>query len=201
MNEKARGPRGAEIMFSTEQLDEPLLVELHGYWARVRRERRCPVRSDIDPIEIPHLLPHLAITEIVEDRSTGRKFRIRYRLAGTQIEQHFGCSLTNRYLDDLIQGPFIDFIDSLYSELIRSRLPHYSESTFGISSEADSLRAKRLLLPLSDDQQRVNMVLGGVIFSNDKPHRQRTVLHSHKHFVPSSDGKHGTLSHPAALDT
>lgn len=184
-------------MFSTEQLDEPRLVELHGYWAGVRRGRECPVRSDIDPIEIPHLLPHLAITEIVEDQSTGRKFRIRYRLAGTQIEQYFGCSLTNQYLDDLIQGPFTDFIESLYSELIRTRLPHYSESTFAISGEADALRAKRLLLPLSDDQKCVNMVLGGVIFSNDKPHRQRTVLHSHKHFVPSTDRKRSTLSHRA----
>jgi len=188
-------------MFSTEQLDEPLLVELHDYWTRVRRGRECPVRSDIDPIEIPHLLPHLAITEIVGDQSTGREFRIRYRLAGTQIEQHFGCSLTNQYLDDLIQGPFIDFIDSLYSELIHTRLPHYSESTFGLSGEADALRAKRLLLPLSDDQKHVNMVLGGVIFSNDKPHRQRTVLHSHKHFIPSTDRKHNTVSHRAILGT
>lgn len=188
-------------MFSSKQLDEPLLVELHEYWARLRRGRQCPARSDIDPIAIPHLLPHLAITEIVDGQGTGRAFRIRYRLAGTQIEQHFGCSLTNQYLDDLIQGPFIDFIDSLYSELIRTRLPHYSKSTFATFDDAGALRAKRLLLPLSDDQKRVNMVLAGVIFSNDKPHRQRTVLRAHKHFVPSSDGNRSTLSHPAVSGT
>lgn len=171
-----------------EKLDEPVLAELYSYWAARCGDRRAPARSDIDPIDIPQLLPHLALTEIVPGNDSDT-FRIRYRLAGTQIEERFGCALTNRYFDEVMQGPFADYITGLYRRVQEDMAPHYSESRFG-PDEAEALCAKRLLLPLSDDQESVNMVLAGVVFFGGTTNDRKTVLHALDHF--NNAGEAGT---------
>jgi len=164
-----------------EKLDEPVLAELYSYWSDRCAGRKAPTRADIDPIDIPHLLPHLALVELVR-ADCGADFRIRYRLAGTQIEERFGCRLTNRFFDEVIQGPFVDYMTRLYQELAADMAPNYSESSFG-PDVAEALRAKRLLLPLSDDQESVTMVLAGVVFFDGNPLDRKTVLNTHDHFT------------------
>lgn len=163
-------------MQSIENLDEPLLAELYSYWSARRREGGVPSRADIDPIDIPHLLPHLMLAEVVRGSgSNGNDFRIRYRLAGTEIEEHFGCPLTNRFLDDLVDERLADYVMGLYRGLMAEMAPLYNETLFG-SNASESLRAKCLLLPLSDDQKTVNLVLAGSIISARNPTRRRTIL-------------------------
>lgn len=167
-----------------DNLDEPLLAELYSYWSQRRRGRKVPARADIDPIDIPQLLPHVTLTELV-DAKADAGFRIRFRLAGTQIEERFGCPLTNRYLDELVEGPFVQYVMDLYARLIDEMAPLYSEARFG-ADFAEALHAKRLMLPLSDDQVRVNMVLAGVVFFDGNPNKRKTILRSHEQFVSTT---------------
>lgn len=161
-------------MATVESLDEPLLAELFRYWSERCGARKLPARSDIDPVDIPHLLPHIALTEIVPSPG-GEETRFRYRLAGTQIEERFGCPLTNRFLDELKEGDYLIYMQSLYRQLMTDLAPIYSESSFG-AGDNNTLLAKRLMLPLSDDQQSVNMVLSGVLYRDSAPHHRATVL-------------------------
>ena len=176
-----------------ESLDEPLLAELFSYWSERRQGRIAPARSDIDPVDIPHLLPHIALCEIVPNANTGpnadanpdsQGYRFRYRLAGTQIEARFGCALTNRYLDEVKQGAYLNYIIGLYDRLMTAMAPLYSENSFGEGPE-DKLWAKRLMLPLSDDQQTVNMVLAGIVYVDNDPCHRTTVLRVQDRFSPS----------------
>ena len=157
-----------------ETLDEPLLAELYEYWAQRRGGRIAPARSDIDPVDIPHLLPHIALTEIVAAENA-QGLRFRYRLAGTQIEQRFGCPLTNRYLDELKHGTYLHYIEDLYDRLMTEKAPVYSESSFE-TGESNVLQAKRLMLPLSDDGETVSMVLAGIVYADSDPRHRTTVL-------------------------
>lgn len=166
-------------MASIDSLDEPLLAELYLYWSDRRGSRFAPARSDIDPIDIPQLLPHIALSEIVGDGKGGR--RVRYRLAGTQIEAHFGCSLTNRYLDELKHGSYLDYIIGLYDRLIADKAPVYTENCFG-SDETNSLAVKRLMLPLSDDDVSVTMVLAGILYRSSDPSFRTTVMRAQTQF-------------------
>ena len=161
-------------MADVKSLDEPVLAELYRYWAERRGERSLPSRSDIDPVDIPHLLPHIALTEIVTEPG-GEEPRFRYRLAGTQIEERFGCPLTNRFLDELKQGEYLTYVQSLYRQIMTDRAPIYSESSFE-AGDTNTLLAKRLMLPLSDDQKNVNMVLSAVLYRDSAPHHRATVL-------------------------
>ncbi len=164
-------------------LDEPVLAELHGYWSERCLGRPAPARADIDPVDIPHLLPHIALTEIIAARNGGAS-RVRFRLAGTQIEKHFGCALTNRYLDELKRGSYLDYVMGLYARLMSDVQPLYTEDVFGDGRDS-TLRAKRLMLPLSDDGRRDNMVLCGLIYSDSDPSRRTTVLQSQDQFSQS----------------
>ncbi|GAB4353216.1 MAG: hypothetical protein Kow00114_02340 [Kiloniellaceae bacterium] len=170
-------------MTFVESLDEPLLAELYAYWSRCRGDRFAPARADIDPVDIPHLLPHVALSEIVsEDDGHGRRFR--YRLAGTRIEERFGCALTNRYLDELKQGPYLEYIVGLYERIIAEKVPIYSEGSFS-DGEENTLWAKRLMLPLSEDGATVTMVLAGILYLDSDPAHRTTVLRVQDRFQPS----------------
>nr|WP_298683824.1 PAS domain-containing protein [uncultured Dongia sp.] len=70
--------------------------ELLDYWLGKRGARRMPSRSDIDPTEIPDLLPHIMMTEL-----TYEPFRARYRLVGTEIVTFAQFDFTNQYADAL----------------------------------------------------------------------------------------------------
>ena len=51
--------------------------DLYGYWRACAQSRAIPTRYDIDPVDIPHLLPGLSLLD------TGDKLEsLRYRLAG-----------------------------------------------------------------------------------------------------------------------
>jgi hypothetical protein len=167
-------------MPSIKSLGEPLLDELHQYWLDRCGDRAVPRRADIDPVDIPHLLPHIALTEVVpDDRSDA--IRIRYRLAGTEIEARFGCALTNRYLDEVKEGSYLDHIMQLYEQVLAQKVPLYSENSFDTSDD-EKLWAKRLMLPLSEDQKTVNMVLAGLVYVDSNPNNRATVLHAQSRF-------------------
>jgi hypothetical protein len=65
--------------------DEPVLRPLWRYWTERCRDRQCPARSDIDPVDIPRLLPHIGLIDVETDAS-----RFRYRLIGTRMNEVFG---------------------------------------------------------------------------------------------------------------
>ena len=139
--------------------DAPLLAELYDYWTAKRGAHFAPSRAEIDPIEIPRLLPHLMLVDIVDGGA-----RLRYRLAGTEIESRFGCSMVGRYVDELMRGRYNAYIHELYRELLATRRALYSESAYGPDGNSP-LYTRRLMLPLSSDGERIDMVLAGQIFS------------------------------------
>ena len=58
-----------------------------------------PTRADLDPVEMPKLLPHMALVEV-------DKFdpRLRIRLVGTNIVNICSANSTGQYLDEITFG-------------------------------------------------------------------------------------------------
>lgn len=80
-----------------EGIRSALLRSLFDYWQSKLRGRRLPDRADIDPIEIPKLLPNLVLVDVLP----GRPDCFRYRLIGTGIVRVFGRDMTGRTTDDI----------------------------------------------------------------------------------------------------
>lgn len=140
-----------------EQVDDQRLVAVYRYWDGLRGCRFAPAYAEVDPVDIPKLLRYLLVTD-VETTPEGRRYR--YRLCGTEVEQHFGIAMRGRYVDVLMQGGYRTYIESLYDRLVAQRCPVYSVSSY----EDRQLQTKRLMLPLSSDGRAVDMVLAAQVF-------------------------------------
>jgi hypothetical protein len=145
------------------------LEQAYRYWRRKAAERPMPGRADIDPTEIPKLLPDVMLVEV-----DGTRYR--YRLIGTENTQAQGVNATGRYLDEVLPGPeYRAHVLRLYDECVRARRALYSECLFFSPARRDPERhTKVLFMPLSSDGERVNMVfVVQVFFYIDPATRER----------------------------
>lgn len=129
-----------------------------------------PSRADIDPIEIPKLLPHVMLVERGDDG------RYRYRLIGTENARAHGINATGRFLDEVLPGPdYAAHVLALYDECVDRRRALYSECLFFSPARREPERhTKVLFLPLSPDGETVNMIFViQVFFYIDRATRER----------------------------
>lgn len=132
----------------------PGLEHLLHYWKVIGGNKRWPSRSDIDPVEIPTLLGNLHLVDVQQN-----PLRFRYRLTGTNIAWRLG-------LDGRGKGP-----ESIPDPMIRKRaIETFSRVAlngrprarqFDRAIDGVMVRCDCLTLPLSSDQQRVDMLLIG----------------------------------------
>jgi hypothetical protein len=160
-----------------DSLYEPMLRELYDYWSRKRGARLMPRRRDIDPAEIPKLLPHIMITEMLEGGT-----RYRYRLSGTAVTRAFGRELTGLYVDEVMKGAYREFLERVYRTIYLKRRCVYCESQYAGSSNP-GLTTKRLLMPLSEDGLEVNQVLVVQTFYYASASRDVVIFDSQDRFV------------------
>jgi hypothetical protein len=129
------------------------------YWRRIAAGKVLPRRRDLDPIDIPRLLPHVMLIEVHPDG------RYRYRLIGTANAQEQGMNATGLFVDEALKGEYKAHVLRLYDECVRTRRPLYSESLF-LSSAGGAIEryTKVLFMPLSDDGTTVNQVFVAQVF-------------------------------------
>ncbi|WP_268877947.1 PAS domain-containing protein [Algihabitans albus] len=159
-------------------MGEEVLSEIHGYWSRHLRGRRMPARADIDPADIPHLLPYLMLTDVLESG------HYRYRLVGTEVERSFGAPMTGRTLEELMFGDYLVYMTGLYHRAVFEKRPIFSTSRYGGVDRDCPLFTKRVMMPLSNDGERVDMLLSAQVFLRMSALDDRTahmLLHSVGH--------------------
>lgn len=137
---------------------DPILGEALRYWQRKRGHRPMPSRRDIDPTEIPRLLAHLQLIEVID-----RGARFKYRLVGTAIVDSFGQDYTGRFVDEQFPGARGDFIQKVYRAVCETRRPVFLRNDYKTARDLPIV-AMRLFLPLSQDSQQVDIVMGACRF-------------------------------------
>ena len=131
------------------------LRRLHEYWRSKLGGRPMPRRADIDPTEIPALLPHVALIGVEEAPR-----RLFFRLIGTHITNSLGRNNTGRYFDEYYDGPMLADLVSLYGVVLQSKTPvrHFGKALYSDKKHRDY---ESVHLPLSDDGRTVNIILVG----------------------------------------
>lgn len=135
---------------------DPILGRVLDYWARQRGARSMPQRRNIEPSDIPRLLPNLQLIDVLGDQ-------FRYRLIGTALVEAFGRDYTGAYAHELFPGPRGGFVCALYRSVCDARRPIFTRNRYHTTKDVD-LIANRLYLPLSEDDDRVGMILGAFSF-------------------------------------
>lgn len=145
--------------------DEPLRDELAlllTYWRGKSAEQGLPSRQDIDPLDIPTLLPFIFLVDVLRDAD--RDLRYRYRLIGTRLVDRYGYDLTGRYLDTLKDRLSYDEIVADYTACVTTRQPVTGAYRY-VDSAGRKWHYQRLVLPLSEGDGPVNMLMGANCFA------------------------------------
>ncbi|MDE2228513.1 MAG: PAS domain-containing protein [Alphaproteobacteria bacterium] len=138
--------------------DDPILGPAYAYWRDKCGVRPMPRRRDIDPTEIPQLLPHLLITELVDGGA-----RLRYRLAGTAVVAAYGGELTGKNCDEVCPPERRASILANYRLICERRRPLLLRHRY-LSSRGAPLVCHRLVMPLSDDGDAVTQFVAALRF-------------------------------------
>lgn len=142
---------------SAGQLAEPVLSRLFAYWTGKRGDRSYPNRTDIDPIEIPSLLPHLFLIDVHRD-----PFDLVFRLAGTALAASNGGDITGLRVIELANSAAPEIFRQAV-RAVRSGRPVLVRGP--ARSRAGAFRSvDHLLLPLATDGGRVGMLMGAAIY-------------------------------------
>lgn len=142
----------ADLAFRT-QLVIPEQRQVFDYWRAKCAGRSMASRADVKPAEIKRLLPYISLIDLVGEGS-----RFRVRLAGTQLREFFGREITGAYLDDLDLGGRPNYWRAANDRLVQG-LPAQGILPV-IRPRGEFITRFWLRLPLSNDDRRVNMILG-----------------------------------------
>ncbi len=142
---------------AASQIVDPMLSRLYAYWNHKRGGKPFPGRSDLDPVDIPLLLPSIFLVAVHHE-----PFDLVFRLAGTVLTGCYGGELTGR---SLIELPSTGVSD-LFREAARTVHAGHPVLLSGpVTTLSESYRrTDHLLLPLGECPDRVDMLVGGAIF-------------------------------------
>ncbi len=146
------------------RLDDPTairdsrLLGLFHYWHGKCQGRVMPARRDIDPIEMRQWLGNLLLVDFPPD-----PLQYRIRLDGVNLVQFYNSSREGKGVEVMTSEEERRIVLPQYMTVLENKQPAYYESEF-VTSEGIVTSQRKLLLPLSEDGQRVNMVLGGIYF-------------------------------------
>ncbi|WP_193183875.1 PAS domain-containing protein [Nisaea sediminum] len=132
---------------------EDRIERLIAYWRSKKSAGGLPGRRDIDPTEIPDLLPHIGLIDVLEG---GQAFR--YRLLGTHLNNIFGEDFTGKDVGEIKLGDYGAFLLDLYRSVLTATSPVVSDSVFEFRDK-NFLKVRRVLFPLAADGRTVDMIL------------------------------------------
>lgn len=136
------------------QIRTEALRQLLVYWYDKRGGRTFPALSDIDPTDIPTVLGQIWLCDRLADSG-----RFRYRLAGEKINAFWGQSIAGKHLDEVV--PPARLASATKKLRMACELPSIIHETICLSlAEEIARNGERVILPLSDDGVRVNVLLG-----------------------------------------
>lgn len=140
----------------------PRLQRLYEYWSAKRGDRRYPSRADVDPLDLTFLLGNLLLVEVLPGESLG--FRIR--LHGSNLVQRAGYDLTGKMLNELPISQFRQLAMDTFTHVATTGKPFRGYRDRILDDRAH--RYETVMLPLSKDGNRIDMLLVGLIYTDER---------------------------------
>lgn len=143
-------------------IKHPKLRQLYEYWDGKRAGRKMPSRADLDPLEMIFVIGNLILVDVLDE--TPARFRIR--LHGTNLSRRAGYELTGKMLDELPVTEFRTLARQSFTQVATT-----GELTCGKRDRIIDGRLARyetVIMPLSDDGNRVDRLIIGLIYDDEK---------------------------------
>lgn len=139
-----------------DDIQHARLQAMYSYWLQQRGDCAMPARRNIVPQDIPALLPHIFLVDVMPAG------RYRFRLVGTHIVEHIG-DVTGKYLDEAASGEHYERAKRNFDTVSQQPAIHYLVSELYWRERSWTIY-RRLLMPLSDDGLTVNMMMAAAFY-------------------------------------
>jgi hypothetical protein len=141
---------------SVQTISSTVLLSLRDYWLAIKGDRPLPERSDLEPSDIPRLLPYLALTEVHH-----QPLRFRYRLVGTRITEMAGRDATGRWLDEDLYGDNTDRMLWAFRRCVSEKSPVAVREQVQFADK-EWIIVEVLMLPLGRPDREIELILSAV---------------------------------------
>lgn len=146
-------PHLSLIYDSAADVESRDVAELHDYWRSKLGGRAMPRPSDVDPADLPHLLPSLVMADY-----TDNPFRVRYCLVGSTHVHYSGEDFTGRFLDELGWSEK-GFVATLHGTMYRTHAPVFGRYEWDFRESLPGF-SEFGFFPLSEDGTTVTRGIG-----------------------------------------
>jgi hypothetical protein len=156
---------GISVEENPSELTHPTLAFLRHYWDVKRGGRLMPARAEFLPRDLKDHLGWIVLVDVTKDLS-----EFRYRLVGTRVTQYLLRECTGKSLVEAFE-PFGEAASkanlAIYRKVARDRTVMRCFGGAGWLGRG-YLDFDALFLPLSDDGERVNIILCAFTFDTMK---------------------------------
>lgn len=115
-------------------------------WEAMRAQRSVPPRAAFDPVQVPELLPYIAILDWQRE-TEGLAYR--YRLVGTEVVTMLGQDPTGRYVRDLVAPERFEERRAAYATAIGERRPVFTSRSVPVR-DREFIRVHTGLFPFDE---------------------------------------------------
>jgi hypothetical protein len=153
-------PTQVPVTLSSEIADERLR-RLAAYWYSKRGAYKATRRIDINPLEMPWILPFAWLYD--HEAETGR---FRCRLAGESVRDGYPVNIIGLYLDEFLGPEDWKAVKVTHGQIIGTPAIGHSRGRVYRPLLGRAGHVERLILPLSDESgTQATMVFGATIYT------------------------------------
>jgi hypothetical protein len=137
----------------------PRLRAAFDYWSGKRHGRPMPSRRDLDPCDIPQLLPHIVLVDVQHEPTLD----FRYRLIGSAVLDRMAEDLNGLFMSEIPHQRRGTAFWNNYAMVAEGRRPRFVDVTY-VGPDQRVRGVQDMLMPLSNDGDKVNMIFAAVEF-------------------------------------
>ena len=123
------------------------------YWRSKGWPDRLPQRGDLDPFEVPKLMPQIVLLDV---KSNPRDFY--YRVIGTGVTEHLSKDWTGTWMSEIEHQRPPSRIWENCDKVVEEKVPALSCVPY-VGPHSDFLYGEDVILPLGDDAGAVEKLL------------------------------------------
>ncbi len=136
--------------------DDSLIMQFFTYWRSIAKGVAMPARQDLDPIDIPKIIPWMYLIDVLRQPG-GIDFR--YRLVGSRNAELVRQDATGKLVGEAFPEATATLMRRSYAEILERCLPLCWQATVPGPDRA-FIACYRALFPFSADGQTVKLIAG-----------------------------------------
>ena len=138
------------------RLTQATLTSALAYWERICGDRAMPARGDLDPVEIPRLLPFVMLVDVLTE-----PLDFKFRLIGTEVQAIIARDLPGKRFSAVPHMAPGNKLWSEYESVVANRRPLTSGVDY-VGTDRRVRAIRHCVMPLSTDGKAVNMLFVAV---------------------------------------